>query len=101
MAAKVTVNWSTRAKNDLDNIYMFLTENWTMREAEAMLDIVQKFEELVGQYSDVFKSSSTFPNCRLAILYRNLTAVYYFDGKTVFILTLFDNRSNDLFRIRK
>ena len=98
MADKVSVKWSTRAKDDLDQLYQFLLEQWTIREAEGMLDIVQQFEQMVSLHPKAFKGSPTFPNCRLAILHRNLTAVYFFDGKTVFVVTIFDNRSNDKFR---
>jgi plasmid stabilization system protein ParE len=98
MDADFKIEWSNRARNDLDSIYQFILKQWTVREAEAMLDIVQEFEHLVSVSPLIFKKSPTIPQCHLATLHRNLTAVYQFDGKTVFIITLFDNRMDDLFR---
>jgi plasmid stabilization system protein ParE len=98
MADEVTIAWSARAKDDLDRIYHFLLERWTLREAEAMLDIIQAFERMVSLQPNAFKVSQTFPGCRLAILHRNLTAVYQFDKRKVYILALFDNREDDPFR---
>jgi len=98
MAAEFMIEWSSRAKNDLASIYHFILERWTLREAEAMLDIVQGFERMVSHSPLIFKKSPTFPFCHLATLHRNLSAVYEFDGKTVYIITLFDNRMNDQFR---
>jgi plasmid stabilization system protein ParE len=98
MADEVRIQWSVRAKDDLDRIYNFILERWTLREAEAMLDIVQAFERMVVLHPLAFKDSPSFPNCRLAILHRNLTVVYQLDGHTVYILALFDNREDDPFR---
>lgn len=98
MGVEVSVEWSTRATKDLDRIYDFLVERWTVREAEAMLDIVQEFEGMVCRHPMAFKDSLTFPDCRIAILHRNLTAVYSYDGITVHIITLFDNRMDDGYR---
>lgn len=98
MDAEFTVAWSNRAKNDLDRIYQFILERWTVREAEAMLDIVQDFEQMVSLSPLIFKRSPTFPYCHLATVHRNLSILYRFDGETVFILTLFDNRMADIFR---
>ncbi len=98
MDAEFKVEWSNRARNDLDRIYHFILEQWTVREAEAMLDIVHDFEQLVSVSPLIFKRSPTFPYCHLATVHRNLSIVYRFDGETVFILTLFDNRMDDVFR---
>lgn len=63
-----------------------------------MLDIVQDFERMVSLSPLIFKKSPTFPQCHLATVHRNLSVVYRFDGETVFILTLLDNRMDDIFR---
>lgn len=98
MDAEFTVAWSNRARNDLDRIYQFILERWTVREAEALLDIVQDFERTVSLSPLIFKKSPTFSQCHLATVHRNLSILYQFDGETVFILTLFDNRMDDIFR---
>ena len=72
MDAEFKVEWSNRARNDLDRIYHFILEQWTVREAEAMLDIVHDFEQLVSVSPLIFKRSPTFPYRHLATVHRNL-----------------------------
>lgn len=76
MAAKHKIVWSDRAVKDLDLVYNCLREEWSTKEAETLLDLVQEFERLISHYPDAFTLSKKYRHCRLGLIHRNLTAVY-------------------------
>ena len=98
MAAKRNINWSKRAINDLDIIYNYLLEEWTIKEANEFLDLVDEFVHLIKIYPEAFAVSFKNKNCRLGLIHKNITAVYMIRGNYIDIITLFDNRSNSQFR---
>lgn len=94
MAAPRKVEWTARAERDLDQIHSFLLENWSAREADRFLDLVQAFELMIAQWPNGFKRSARNKHLRLGFVHRNTTAVYRVHHDRVVIITLFDNRSN-------
>lgn len=76
MAANLSIEWSFRAISDLDRLYTNLLEIWTPKEANIFLDLVQEFEFLVCRYPEAFSTSVKKKNCRLALIHKNVSAVY-------------------------
>lgn len=93
MAVNRKVEWSARAIRDLDNIHAFVLAQWTTREADRLLDLVQDFEFLIARWPNGFKRSSRKPEYRLGIVHRNTIAVYRVFPDRIVIITLFDSRS--------
>ncbi|HET6990368.1 MAG TPA: type II toxin-antitoxin system RelE/ParE family toxin [Bacteroidia bacterium] len=98
MAAKHKAIWSQRSVDDLDEIYNYLLEEWSSKDANTFLGLAQEFEKLVCQYPEAFAVSRKFKSCRLGLIHKNVTAVYKKKNKTIFIVTLFDNRSKSKYR---
>ena len=98
MAAKLKVIWSERAVTDLDLIYNYLLEEWSSKEANAFLDLVQEFIRLIVQYPNAFAVSKKIKACRLGLIHKNVTAVYSVSTNAIHIVTLFDNRAKSKYR---
>ena len=98
MAEKLNVEWSDKAKADLRRIYNSLIQNWSKKYAEQFLDLVFEFENTIIKYPEAFRKSEKLKGARLGFIHRHTTAVYKIENHTIFILTLFDNRSEDTFR---
>lgn len=98
MAEKLNVEWSDKAKDDLQRIYNTLIEKWSEKEAEQFLDLVFEFENTIIAYPEAFRKSEKLKGARLGFIHRHTTAAYKVEKKTIFILTLFDNRSENIFR---
>mgnify|MGYP001495070676 FL=1 len=93
MAAKRTVYWSLEAKDQVDSIKAFLQHNWSMREEQAFLDLLQEFERLVSQFPKGYQASARYPGCRRAVIHPNVSVVYRMNGSTIEVVTVYDNRS--------
>lgn len=98
MAEKLNVEWSDKAKDDLQRIYNLLINSWSEKEAEQFLDLVFEFESTIVRYPEAFRKSNKLKGARLGFIHRHTSAVYKIENDTIFILTLFDNRSEDTFR---
>ena len=94
MAAPRKVEWTARAERDLERIHAFVLEQWSQREADRLLDLVQEFEVLISLWPNGFKRSRRNKHHRLGFVHRNTTAVYRVFRDRVVIITMFDNRSN-------
>ncbi|MBK8947868.1 MAG: type II toxin-antitoxin system RelE/ParE family toxin [Flavobacteriales bacterium] len=94
MAAPRKVEWTSRAEHDLEAIHAFVLENWSQREADHLLDLVQEFEKLIALWPNGFKCSQRSKKLRLGFVHRNTTAVYRVYRDRVVIVAMFDNRSS-------
>ena len=94
MAVLRRIDWTARAERDLDELYNFVLERWTIREANKLLDMVQEFEQFISRWPYGFKRSERNKHHRLGLVHRNTTAVYRVFRDRIVILTLFDSRSN-------
>ena len=98
MAEKYEVQWSPEAKKQVDLIYFSIKERWSQKEADDFLDLLMHFQRIISEFPKAFKSSPKNKKLRLGLVHRNATAVYIIKKRTVFIVTDFDNRMNDVFR---
>jgi hypothetical protein len=98
MAGKYKAIWSERSITDTDLICNFLLEIWTQKEVVMFLDHLREFEKLVCQYPEAYPISQKIKDCRLGLIHKNITAVYKVKNGSVFIVTLFDNRTKSKYR---
>ena len=98
MAAKLKIQWSARAVADLDDIYNYLLKEWTLKEAEIFLDLVKDFLNLIQQYPEAFIASRKIRGYRLGLIHKNVSAVYTIRDHSIYIVTLFDNRTKSKYR---
>ncbi|CAN5273980.1 hypothetical protein BH09BAC5_BH09BAC5_11890 [soil metagenome] len=76
MVANLNIKWSERAEKDLDKIYKYLLEEWSCKEADTFIDLLEEFLKLIQRYPEAFVSSAKIKNCRLGLIHRNVSAVY-------------------------
>ena len=98
MAVEYRVIWSEEAVSDLQEIYDFVLRNWSVKEAERLLDLVKEFEDVISIYPEGFKPSNSVDGVRIGHIHQNTTAIYRIQEKSIEIVTLFDNRQNEGFR---
>ena len=92
MEKKYKVSWSKEAKVQIDSIIAFLKEHSTTQEADNFLDLLLHFQKTIETFPKSFKISKRRKNCRLGLVHKHVTALYTIKQKTVFIITVFDNR---------
>lgn len=93
MAVKHKVFWTSEAKSQVDNIIVYLREEWSESEVQDFLDILYHFEQTISAFPKSFKVSRKFKGCRLGFVHRHITAIYKVSGRSITILTIIDNRS--------
>jgi plasmid stabilization system protein ParE len=98
MAGSYKVIWSQESKKQVDLICAFIKDKWTIKEADDFLDLLMHFERTISSFPKAFKSSPKNKLYRLGLIHKHTTAVYLIKKKTVLIITVFDNRTNDAYR---
>lgn len=93
MDARLNVNWSLAATNQLDKFYHQILEKWTIREAEKFLDLAQEFELVISKHPSAFIASKSKKKYRIGLIHRHVSAIYEVKEKEVLIVALIDNRS--------
>lgn len=98
MEGKYKVNWSKESKNQVDLICAFIKEKWNEKEVNDFLDLLLHFERTISAFPKAFKPSPKRKQYRLGLIHKHTTAVYIIKKKTILIVTVFDNRTHDMFR---
>ena len=98
MGAKVEIEWTAQAVADLDSIYSYVLLNWSKKEADAFLDVVREFQDIIAAYPNASIRSLKRKAYRLGLIHRNVSAVYKIDPERITIIALVDNRSKSKYR---
>lgn len=77
----------------VDAVKAYLQHQWTEKEVGALLDLLQRFEELVKRFPNGYERSRLFPGCRRAIIHPNVSVVHRVTGNDIEVVTVYDNRS--------
>jgi plasmid stabilization system protein ParE len=93
MGVERTVQWSDEAMERVDEIKVFLRQQWTDKEVNAFLDLLHGFEELVKRFPNGYERSRKYPGCRRAVIHANVSVVYRVAGDQIEVVTVYDNRS--------
>ncbi len=93
MAGERAVHWSDEAMEQVDATKAFIWQQWTEKEVEAFLDLLQRFEELVKRFPNGYERSRIYPGCRRAVIHPNVSVVYRVTGNDIEVVTVYDNRS--------
>jgi plasmid stabilization system protein ParE len=84
--------WSKEAESKVNEILLYLVTNWTEREAFKFL---LKTEKVVSM---IIKRPLIYPifknDIRKAVISKQVTLYYRIKGRTLLIVTLFDNRQS-------
>ncbi len=95
MGAKHKVQWSGEAEQRIDNVYNYLLEKWTAREANNFLDLLIRFEKRVASFPEMYPASERFKGCRKAVIHPHISVIYKVQRGVVYVATLIDNRADN------
>lgn len=90
---KIDVYWTPEALTQVSNIISHLDYKWGDRGTKEFLALLRHFERVISSFPKSFKGSTKLKACRLGFIHRHITAIYRFDGITIVVLTVIDNRS--------
>jgi len=90
---RLEVRWSDESMEQVDRIKAFILVQWSLREVNAFLELIRKFEELVSRYPNGYQRSARYPCCRRAVVHPNVSIVYEVNRETIDIVTVYDNRA--------
>lgn len=93
IGVKYNVTWTNEAKFQVDQILIYLKDNWSEKEHKDFLDILYHFEQTISAFPKSFKEATKFKGCRLGFVHRHITAIYKLSRRNITILTVIDNRS--------
>ena len=68
MAKKRQVIWSLESSRKVHSIIEHLLEEWGEKEANAILNRLKKFEDLVIEYPQLYPASQEDDNLRQAVI---------------------------------
>lgn len=84
--------WSDEAERKLNDVLLYLTEQWSEKDAFKFLLKTERVVSLIlkrPQIYPIFKN-----DIRKAVVTKQITLYYKVKGKSLLIITLFDNRQN-------
>ena len=90
---KREIRLSKRAMNKLDNLLVFLEEEWS---AKVKHNFILKLENSLNQIQelpDSFPESGKISGLRKCIVTKQTTLYYKYSDTTINIVTIFDNRT--------
>jgi plasmid stabilization system protein ParE len=85
--------WSKRASRDLAGLSSYLESRWTDRELRNFFRNLEKHLKIIQENPNLFQKSR-LKGVRRCVLSRQTSLYYRVKGKTVAIVTLFDNRQH-------
>ncbi len=99
MVSKYNLFWTEEALRNLDEILIYLETNWTDRERKAFIIKLSKQVELLHRNPKLFPVSEYNSRLRKAVLSKQTTIFYEFDGFNINLIYLF-NSKKDIKRIK-
>ena len=94
MANRPEVRWSSRAIRDLEKIIQYLETNWSEKEVKNFNVKLDKAIILISTRPKLFRLTNFRKNLRRCVLSQQTTIYFQEVEKKIYIVTLFDNRSN-------
>lgn len=86
--------WSENAKDDLHRIYMFIKKEWTVRIADAFLNLCIEQTLLLSDVPYIGTRSPGKDNIRKILLTSHNYLYYEIENTSIIILAIIDTRSN-------
>ena len=89
------IEWSEHAINDFNTIVRFLSENWGKREIRNFVRLIDKNISQIQAHPDTWPRTSYHPGLRRCVLSKIHTLYYLVEKDKIYIVTIWDNRSNN------
>lgn len=89
------IEWSERAANDFDLIIRFLKENWGEREIRRFVHLIDKNISHIQSHPETYPPTSYYPGLRRCVISKIHTIYYLLRNDVIYIVVIWDNRSNE------
>ncbi|MFV0591418.1 MAG: type II toxin-antitoxin system RelE/ParE family toxin [Draconibacterium sp.] len=86
--------WSDEAIQNLKNIIDYLEQNWTKKEIQKFVRLLDKKLQLIASNPFIFAESTYSAGLRRSVVSKHTSIFYRITNQEVRIITLFDNRQN-------
>jgi plasmid stabilization system protein ParE len=86
--------WSDESLNNLDSIITYLETNWTKKEIQKFIRLLDKRIEIISKHPLLFPASPKSNNVRKSVLTKQTTIFYRVSTDRIEILSIFDTRQN-------
>ncbi len=88
------IRWTTKADISLDNLIIYLENEWGERVARAFMKKLYDFLDIVAEFPEIGAMQYSERNIRGFTLTKQTNIFYKVDDNQIIILDFFDNRSN-------
>lgn len=85
---------SKTAQKKLDKLFIYLETNWSEKVKLRFIAKLEQRIQIVKQKPGAFPKSEIKKGLHKCVVTRQTTMFYTFDEKTIYILTIFDNRQD-------
>ena len=88
----LTIVWTDRAIQNTIAIKLYLSANFSSKEFEHFLSILQTFEITVCTFPEIYPKSTIKKNIRRAVISKVLSVFYRIRKGKIEVLAILDNR---------
>ena len=88
------IRLSSRALQKLDNLLVYLEEEWTLKVKETFILKLDKSFQQIQKLPDSFPESEKIKGLRKCVITRQTTVFYKYTDTHINIVTIFDTRQN-------
>ncbi len=91
---KRTIRLSRRAMKNLDNLLVYLEEDWSTKVKHDFVQKLDKSLKQIQELPDSFPESDNIRGLRKCVVTKQTTVFYKYSDTTIYVVTIFDNRQN-------
>ena len=88
------IRWTTRADIKLDQLIIYLENEWGEGVVKAFMKKLYTFLEILSEFPEIGSMQYEEKRIRGFALTKQITIFYKIDNDQIILLDLFDNRSN-------
>ena len=88
------IKWTLNAQNELNAIYDYLEENWTIREIINFSTELERVLSIICKFPHIFPASLAKKSVRRCVISKQTSLYYKISKNQIVIISLFDNRRN-------
>lgn len=88
------INWTPRAKNNLDSIKTYLSEEWSNSTSKSFESKVKDFTEIIKEFPNLGSVEYNSKGIRGFQITKQIRIFYRIKGTRIIILALFDTRQH-------
>lgn len=91
----MNVIWSNRASFKYEEVLSYLIENWTIKDAQHLVQLTSSIIKKIQKNPSLFKISSRYNYLRKAKVTKHNSIIYQVDENEIIIIDYLDNRTEN------